>query len=226
LDAPKPMTAFVGTLYVGTDRLGRPLTDPEKNDLTALLRRHDFVGASMVALRFAFKLRRSKAAAQDLQGRANLRLIRLGWDPREVPLVKRLCRLVYSEHTNERSESETARKAEEVFVREHAIQVGRSAPSAEDAAAAIEAEREAAARGRAKLESLRALFTEAKDEVNLVWLNYSLDDIDDLGEMARLSGRDVKDFYLAADRRKRHVRRLLARTPGAERAEATSEEDE
>ena len=51
---PKPTTAFLGALYVGTDRLERPLTEPEKKDLSALLRKHDFVGASLVSLRFAF----------------------------------------------------------------------------------------------------------------------------------------------------------------------------
>jgi hypothetical protein len=66
LDYAKPTTAFIGTLYVGTDRLERLLTDPEKEDLSAVLRKHDFVGASLVSLRFAFTLRRSKPAAQDL----------------------------------------------------------------------------------------------------------------------------------------------------------------
>jgi hypothetical protein len=32
--------------------------------------------------------------------------------------------------------------------------------------------------------------------------------------MARLSGHDVRDFYRAADRRKRHVARLLAAENG------------
>ncbi len=76
MEPPKPTTAFIGTLYVGTDRLERPLTEPEKKELSARLAEHDFVGASLVSLRFAFKLRRSVPAAQDLQGRANLRFVR------------------------------------------------------------------------------------------------------------------------------------------------------
>ena len=90
MEAPKPMTAFVGTLYVGTDRLGRPLTNAESARLAGVLRANDFVGASSVALRFAFKKTKSQGRAQDLLGRANLRLVRRGWDPRDVTLVKRM----------------------------------------------------------------------------------------------------------------------------------------
>ena len=51
---------------VGTDRLGRPLTDEEKKRFGALLREHDYPGARLVALRFAYKLTRSLQRAQDL----------------------------------------------------------------------------------------------------------------------------------------------------------------
>src|SRR5579872_4272425 len=87
--------AIVGIL--GTERLGRPLTPDEKAVFGALLREHDYPGARLVALRFAYKLARNVARAQDLMGRADLRLVRFGWDPKEVPLVQRLCRLVWSE---------------------------------------------------------------------------------------------------------------------------------
>lgn len=215
MDAPKPMTAFVGTLFVGTDRLGRALTHQENRELSALLREHDFVGASMVSLRFALKLRRSRPAAQDLQGRANLRFLRLGWDPRVVALVKRLCRLVWSEHTNERSESDKTRRAEEIFLREQGIHVGTSTPSAAETAARIAEERKNEELDERQLEALRAAFIAAKDEVNLLWLDYALEEITDLAEMARRAKLDVKDFYLAADRRKRHVQRLIAAQTGA-----------
>jgi hypothetical protein len=209
------MTAFVGTLFVGTDRLGRALTHQENRELSALLREHDFVGASMVSLRFALKLRRSRPAAQDLQGRANLRFLRLGWDPRVVALVKRLCRLVWSEHTNERSESDKTRRAEEIFLREQGIHVGTSTPSAAETAARIAEERRNEELDERQLEALRAAFIAAKDEVNLLWLDYALEEITDLAEMARRATLDVKDFYLAADRRKRHVQRLIAAQTGA-----------
>jgi hypothetical protein len=214
LDHPKPTTAFIGTLYVGTDRLERPLTEPEKKDLSAVLREHDFVGASLVSLRFAFKLRHSKPAAQDLQGRANLRLVRQGWDPRVVTLVKCLCRFVWSEHTHEARESAATRKASETFLREQAIHQS-DAPSAEDRLTRVEAEQKEEARAKQQLDSLRSAFVAAGDEINLLWLDYRLAGVAEPSEMARLSGRDVGEFYRAADRRKRQTARLLAAQGGA-----------
>ena len=57
-----------------------------------------------------------------------------------VTLVKCLCRFVWSEHTHEKRESATARKAEEAFLREQGLHHG-AAPSAEDRVARVEAER-------------------------------------------------------------------------------------
>jgi hypothetical protein len=199
--------------YAGTDRLGRALTDPEKHALAALLRAHDFVGACMVAMRFAYKLTHSVQAAQDLMGRVRLRLVRVGWDPRDVPLVKRLCRLVWSEWTHELEESATARHAEQVFLE----QMDRTAPSPEDIAARIQAELDADARATAHIDRLRTAFEAAGDEMNLLWLKYSLDEITSIAEMSDLSGRPPSDFYDAADRRKRIVKKILAATRAATR---------
>jgi hypothetical protein len=211
LDPIKPLTAFVGEFYVGTERLGRPLTNPESRQLDAHLRRHDFVGASLVSLNFALKLRRgNRGAAEDLRGRANLRLVRLGWNVLVIALVKCLCRYVWSEHTHEKRESATTRKAEETYLREQGIHVGTTSPSAEDVALRAQDEREEEARNDAQFEALRASFTEAKDEVNLLWLDYSLEDITDPEEMARRSKLDVSEFYNAQKRRGRHVARLAA----------------
>ena len=214
MDPFKPTTAFVGTRYVGTDRLARPLTEPEKKDLFTLLRKHDFVGASLVSLRFAFTLTRSKPAAQDLQERANQRLVRQGWDPSVVTLVKCLCRFVWSEHTHEKRERVSARKAEETFLREQGIDHS-AAPSVEDEIIRLETEREEEGRAKEQVDSLRAAFVEAEDKINLLWLDYRLAGVDEPSEMARLSGHDVREFYRAADRRKRHTRRLLAAQGGA-----------
>jgi hypothetical protein len=161
----------------------------------------------MVALRFAFKKTQSHGRAQDLLGRVNLRLVRQGWDPREVTLVKRMCRLVWSEFTHEVEESVNARKAEEIFLLQERDE-GRSDP--EEVAAQQQRRLEEEARETARLESLRAVFLEAKDEVNILWLDCTLKGIDEPADMARECGRDVKDFYRAADRRKRHMERLLA----------------
>lgn len=213
MEAPKPTTAFLGTMYVGTDRLERALTDVERKDLSTLLRKHDFVGASLIALRFAFTLRRSRPAAHDLQGRANLRFMRQGWDPSVVPLPKRLCRFVWCEHKNESRESAAARKAEEAFLREQSIHA-TAEPSVEERALRLEAERQEEERGQERIAALRAAFVQAGDAVNLLWLDYRLGGVDEPAEMARRCGRDVEEFYRAADRRRRQTARLLAAESG------------
>ena len=108
---------FLLVAAIGTDTLGRPLTDEEKKSFGALLREHDYPGMRLVALRFAYKLTKNRVRAQDLMGRADLRLVRSGWDPAKVTLVSCLCRLVWSEWTNERTETATTRKAEQGFMR-------------------------------------------------------------------------------------------------------------
>jgi hypothetical protein len=214
LDHLKPTNAFIGTLYVGTDRLERPLTELEKKDLSAVLREHDFVGASLVSLRFAFKLRHSKPAAQDLQGRANLRLVRQWWDPRAVTLAKCLCRFVWSEHTHEARENAATRKAEETFLREQGIHQG-DAPSAEDRIIRAETEEQEEARAKRRVDSLRAAFVAAGDEINVVWLDCRLAGVTEPSKMALRSGLEVDEFYRAADRRKRQMARWLAAQGGA-----------
>jgi hypothetical protein len=232
---------FLLAAVVGTDRLGRPLTDDEKKRFGALLREHDYPGARLVALRFAYKLTRSVPRAQDLMGRADLRLVRSGWDPREVALVKRLCRLVWSEWTHAAEESDTARKAEEGFVRELQITEGLTVvppvrPKAADApgatrapewavpphehhVTALEVAHESRTKASAKIEKLRAIFEKAGDEMNLLWLKLELEGVSDLQQMATASGRDVADFYAAAKRRKRAVQRLLANDRGVDSIE-------
>jgi len=203
------------TAIIGTDKLGRAFTNEERETFAALLRAHDFVGACLIALRFAFKLRHSIAAAQDLLGRAKLRLVRTGWDPDAVPLVKLLCRFVWSEHTHQLEETAAARRAEEIFLREQEA----TAASPEDVALRIERERKEEERAARHIDALRAAFEAAKDEVNLLWLKYKLDDVDEPREMARLSGLDVMEFYRATERRNRHVARLLAARGGPKKDE-------
>jgi len=199
---------------VGTDRLGRALTNEERAVFGKLLREHGYVGGRSVALRFAYKLARSRTRAQDLMGRADLRLVRFGWDPAQVSLVRRLCRLVWSEWTNELSESDAARKAEEGFLREMEATEGLSVKSIEQQAVAREASQQAETAAKANLDKLRESFKKAGDEVNLLWLDYSLEGETDLQKMATRSGRNAEEFYRALDRRKRHVKRLLAESNG------------
>ncbi|HEY8042590.1 MAG TPA: hypothetical protein VIF15_22465 [Polyangiaceae bacterium] len=203
------------TAFPGTERLGRPLTDQEKADLAALLRAHDYVGARMAALRFASSRTGSLQAAQDLVGRVDARLLQWGWDPHDCPLKKRMCRMVWSVWTHELEASKAAERAAEMYLREE------EAVGPEGKAAALRRKHREHSAELAELESLRASFLKAKDEVNLLWINYQLQGIEEPAEMARLSRRDVKEFYRATDRRKRHTDRLLA----AQRGVKDNEED-
>jgi hypothetical protein len=214
--------AVVAILAIlGTDRLERPLTPEESKRFGALLREHDYPGARMIALRFAFKLARARNRAQDLMGRADLRLVRLGWDPAEVSLVRRLCRLVWSEWTHAIGESDTARKAEEGFLREMEATEGLSVKSIEQQAAERETRELAQSSAGAQLEKLRESLEKAGDKVNLIWLDFTLKGETDLQRIAKRTGRNVEEFYRAADRRKRHVKRVLGAQNGVEYEEDT-----
>jgi hypothetical protein len=216
LSQPKPIEPILGT-----DALGRPLTRAERAYAAHLLRAHDIAGASLVALRFAYTKTRNMAAAQDVMGRVKLRLLQQGWDPNRVTLVKCLCRFVYCEWVDGIREAEREREAEKVFLRDREETEGSHAPSVEEYAARLDDELRAEASAKERLAELRAAFVAAKDEVNLLWLEQKLAGQDDASEMAKRTGRDVTEFYRAADRRKRHVERLLAA-----RADGKPKEDE
>jgi hypothetical protein len=196
--------------FLGTDALGRPLTEAEREALAALLRAHDFAGAFLIGLRFALTKTRNRQSARDLMGRVCVRLVRQGWDPNTVTLPKALCRFVYSEWTHTLRETDTARRAEAVFLAMLEASEGRHARSPEDHVMRLLGEREIDANAAAQLDELRVAFLNACDEVNLIWLEMSLSGVTDPGAMAEKSGRDVKEFYRATDRRKRHVNELVA----------------
>lgn len=212
-----PLAAlFALVAVIGTDKLGRALTVDEKKRFGALLREHDYPGVRLVALRFAHKLTRSRQRAQDLMGRADLRLVRSGWDPDKVSLVRCLCRLVWSEWTNATGETEAGRRAEEAYFRELQATGELSAPSTEQQAASLESAHASRAEAAAQLEKLRAGFEAAGDEVNLLWLRHAAEGETDLQKMAAATGRDVAELYAAAKRRKRAVQRLLAEARGVD----------
>ncbi len=202
--------------FVGTERLGRAMTDEEKQRFGKLLREHDYPGARLVALRFAYKLARKTTRAQDLMGRVDLRLVRFGWDPAAVSLVRCLCRLVWSEWTHAPGESDKARQAEEGFLRELEVSDGVKVPSVEQQAVSLETDKEVRTKASVKLEKLRILFEKTGDEVNLLWLKLTFEGEKDLQKMATATGRDVEEFYAAAKRRKRAVQRLLANDHGVD----------
>ncbi len=216
MNIQKQTAAFEGPKYVGTNALGRPLTRLESRQLASLLRANDLAGASSIALNFAFKKTRSMAAAQDLRDRAYMRLVEQGWDPRVVTLAKCLCRFVWSEQTNAIREDATRRKAEEGFLREQGLdRSDAGVPSIEDFAVRLETEQAEESRAKERTAALRAAFIEAGDKLNLLWLDYYLAGVEEPREMARLSNREPEEFYRAADRRNRHVNRLLAAERGA-----------
>jgi hypothetical protein len=195
--------------FPGTDTLGRPYTAAERVALGKALVAHGFHAAHGAAIAFAYKKTHNPAHAEDIVGRVLLRLVRQGWDPAEVPLKVRLCRLVFSEWTHWLAERKAQREAERIFAHDLALIENPHTMSAEDRKEyeAREAAREAAA--EARIEKMRAAFREAGDDVNLEWLDYTERGIDSLDEMARLSRREVTEFYRATERRKRVTNRLI-----------------
>jgi DNA-directed RNA polymerase specialized sigma24 family protein len=200
--------------FLGSDRLGGRLPDAEKKRLDKLLRDHGFHAARRRAVLFGRRLARGLAGAEDLAQRACLRLVRLGWDPNEVTLEKRLCRLVWSEWTNEKSEDARRRKGEAGFLAEMAVHEGTSSRSPEDYAVRLEEERAEEQHAVSQVERLRQALIAEKDNVNLYWLQCTLEGKTDLAQMARESARDVNEFYAAAKRRNRIVARLVAEDRG------------
>jgi len=216
---------------IGTDALGRALTDAERDAFSALLRRHDFRHACVVALRWGLKLSwKNVDRAKDLVCRASLRLVRSGWDPSRVALTGALCRLVWSEWTNVLSERETRRGSEEVHLRERKTLGQHVYRSLEHEAIELEDEMRAEAERKVRMDDrvarLTARFEAAQDEVNLKWLACTLRGITSPADIARESGCSAKQLYRAADRRKRHVAKVLGEsapreaTAGARRSAA------
>lgn len=206
---------FVATVTLAAERLGRPLNDEERKQLGKLLREHDYPGARLIALGFAFKLTRNRGRAQDVVVRADVRLLRLGWDQAAVSLVQCLCRYVWSEWHHEHRELKPRRSAEAIYgsSSENVASLDASLVSMNEALAPLE-RAEMDRRNEDGIAKLRAAFEKAGDEVNLFWLELTLEGEDDLAAMAARAGRDVKDFYAAAKRRKRAVQRLLAEERG------------
>ena len=115
----------------------------------------------------------------------------------------------------------TARRAEENFLVEMKGSEGQQAvPSVEEQVTPQETSEELEAHAQAQLDRLRAVFKTAGDEVNLLWMNFRLAGETDVSVMAKRSGRNVEDFNLAQQRRKRAVRRLLAEDRGVPYEEA------
>jgi DNA-directed RNA polymerase specialized sigma24 family protein len=187
-EKPSSDAAHPSAPLIGTDVLGRPLTADEKKHWDRTLRQHDFNGARRYALLFGRRLTRNPTRAEDVVSRACLRLVRWGWDPSEVPLAKRLCRLVWSEWTHEKKEDRRRHKAEEKFLAEMAVHEGTHSRSTEEYAERLDQEREDEAHAKRQLERLRAEFVRKGDNVNLEWLQFSLEGEEDVTSWRRRRG--------------------------------------
>jgi hypothetical protein len=202
---------------IGTQRLGRPFTDEEKKHFGQVLREHDYVGVRLIALRMAFRLTRSRAAAANLVSRVDLRLVLNGWDPNQVSLVRCMCHLTWVEWTHDGRETEASRRAEEGYLRELGVAGATAAPSAEQRVTEHEARVDVETKAAARLKKLRAVFVASGDEVNLLWLDAAeatAEGMPDLQKLAASTGRDVTEFYAAAKRRRRAVTALIAEERG------------
>jgi hypothetical protein len=195
----------------------------EQDRFERLLVAHDIDRVLLVVLAFALKnMGVDLTRAKELQRRAYTKLWerRDSWDPAKVSLTAYMCGLVRSENSHDAEKAETRLEHEDAAATEAAALGRAHAPSPEDMALDLERADEDRRKALGKLEPLRLAFVQAKDKVNLVWLKMSLEGLDTPAEMAERTGIPVREFYLAADRRKRHVERLLAgmRTKEEERA--------
>ena len=133
---------------------------------------------------------------------------RCTWTPETAPLGAYLCGIVRSRASTEARRAVTERENEVEYLTEVETIDGSAAKSPEDSPCATRRAGRPATRPRAELDKLRAHFVETGDAVNLDWLDYSLEGIDDLAEMVALSGREAQEFYRARDRRVRYVQRF------------------
>jgi hypothetical protein len=214
-----PVVAHLGALFVavaivGTDRLGRPLTEEEKKRFDEVLREHDYSGAHLVALRFAYKLTNAIARAQELMSRVDVRLPRGGWDPGEVALALRLCRLTWSEWTHAEEEDDASRRVADA--QELEVAKGTKAPSAEQQVIEESDRTVILTKTVVRLHALREKFEAAGDALNLAWLDAAdaIGGKPDLEQLARATGRDVTEFHDAAKRRRRAVLKLQGEERG------------
>jgi hypothetical protein len=186
-------------------------TAAEREAFDELLLGEDLEGACVQALDYALTLTgQNKTMARQLVLQARgLLWERCSWNPDRGTLGAYLCAVVRSVRSTEARRGATERENEVEYLTEVDTIDGSYAKSPEDLHTAVDESEEARDEAAAELEKLKARFVENGDEVNLDWIKYSLEGIDDLAEMVRLSGRKVEEFYRARDRRVRLVQRML-----------------
>jgi hypothetical protein len=174
---------------------------------------HDLEGARLQALAYAMKLTKKNAtmARQMVDDACRLLWERCSWDPNRVGLGAYLCGIIRSERSHAAEAGITERENEVEYLTEVETLEGAHGKSPEDLMVACEESVEGREKAAAELAEMKSHFETTGDSVNLEWIEYSLDDVDDLEEMARRSGRRVEEFYRARDRRVRYVQRLRAK---------------
>jgi hypothetical protein len=189
------------------ERRQREPTAAEREAFDELLLGEDLEGACVQALDYALGLTgKNETMARQLVLHARTLLWeRCSWNPDKVTLGAFLCGIVRSERSTEARRAVNERGNEVEYLTELVTLEGADAKSPEELLATDEESEAARAEAAQKLEELKAHFVATGDEVNLDWIGHCLDGIDDLAEMARLSGRKVEDFYRARDRRVRLV---------------------
>jgi DNA-directed RNA polymerase specialized sigma24 family protein len=190
-------------------------TAAERAAFDEMLLGQDLESAEVQAYDYAFRLtRRNPAMAKQLVLQARTRLWeRCTFDPKKAPLGAFLCGVVRSVWSTEARRAVTQREREVEYLTEVDTLEGSNAKSPEDLHVARDESTEARDEAARELDELRAHFVDTGDEVNLLWLQYSLDGIDDLPEMVAKSGRKVEEFYRARDRRVRYVKRRRENPP-------------
>lgn len=191
----------------------REVTSDERLRFEEMLLGQDLATAQRIALGYAFRRTRSQVMARQLRDDA-LALLweRASWDPAKGPaLPVVLCGIIRSQLSHEKESREAREELEQESLADPST-APDTIESPEDLALAVDEKGEDDAQATADQEWLRRAFEAAGDEVNLLWLKLALDGVpaDDPAAMAEAAGRDVNDFYRAQERRKRHLRRLLA----------------
>lgn len=190
----------------------RAPTAEERSRFEEMLLEQDLDGALAQAMVFAMKRtgKNETMARQMVDDARRMLLERCSWDPKKASLGACLCGIIRSERSHEARDAKKERDHEVEYLTEVETVEGSYGKSAEDMVLEHEQSHEGREEAVRKLEELKAHFVATGDDVNLEWIRYSLDDIEDPAEMARLSGRKPEDFYRARDRRVRYVQRLRA----------------
>jgi hypothetical protein len=191
----------------------REPTEDERAAFEEMLLGHDIEGARLSAMRVAMRLTRgnetmSRQMADDAW---SICWERCAWDPQRVKLGRYLAWIVRSEWSHEAEAGVTEREYAEEYLAEMEALAGPAGASPEDAILDHAEREESRADATHLLTAMRTHFEKTGDTVSLQRMDFMADEIDSPAEMARLSGRPVEDFYRAAERCARLVRKLRTR---------------